>query len=142
MSQPYSSRYFPPAPVLEVSLISEVSQLRIGPYTALIDTGTDVTAVPVGLLARIAAPAARQAYVQAQWGSRLRVPLHTVDIEIAGLRLPGMEVIADKRGQEIILGRDVLNKLWLGLAGPQLHHGSRREKPQTQTLIQPDQSAV
>jgi predicted aspartyl protease len=78
-----------------------------------------VTAIPVGLLAQIAAPASRRAYVQAHWGSRLKVSLHTVDIVIGGLRLPGIEVISDKRGQEIILGRDVLNKLWLGLDGPQ-----------------------
>jgi hypothetical protein len=28
-------------------------------------------------------------------------------------------VIGDERGQEVIVGRDVLNKLWLGLDGPQ-----------------------
>ena len=109
MSRPYSTRYFPPAPVLELSLISDVSQLRTGPHVALIDTGTDVTAVPVRLLARIAASVSRQAYVQAHWGNRLRVSIHSIDIEIEGIRLPGIEVIGDEHGQEVIVGRDVLN---------------------------------
>jgi hypothetical protein len=32
--------------------------------------------------------------------------------------LPGIDVIGDPRGDEIILSRDVLNKLWLALDGP------------------------
>lgn len=32
--------------------------------------------------------------------------------------LPSIDVIGDMRGQEVILGRDILNRLWLGLDGP------------------------
>ncbi|HZY42528.1 MAG TPA: hypothetical protein VFF59_11085 [Anaerolineae bacterium] len=74
--------------------------------------------MPITLLAQIAAPVSRQAYVQAHWGNRLRVLLYTVDVEIDGLRLPGTEVIGDERGQEVIVGHDVLNKLWLEPDGP------------------------
>jgi hypothetical protein len=41
-----------------------------------------------------------------------------VDIEINGDTLPNLEVVGDELTEEIILGRDVLNKLKLLLDGP------------------------
>jgi hypothetical protein len=52
-------------------------------------------------------------------GHRQPVALYFVDIYIGELAFPGVRVIADKTAQEIILGRDVLNKLPLFLDGPQ-----------------------
>jgi predicted aspartyl protease len=118
MNQRYSTRYFPPAPVLEVSLISTQTGERIGPITALVDTGTDVTAVPMSLVQALQAPLARQAFVEAHWGERMRVSLFTLDMRIDTWIVPGLDVIGDNRGQEVIVGRDVLNKLWLELDGP------------------------
>ncbi len=44
--------------------------------------------------------------------------MFTVDIGIDQLCLPAVEVVGDERGNEIILGRNVLNKLRLLLDGP------------------------
>ena len=41
-----------------------------------------------------------------------------VDVSIGSLRLPAIEVVGDERGNEIVLGRNVLNKLRLLLDGP------------------------
>lgn len=120
MKRVYSTRYLPPAPVLEVSFISTQTDEAIGPFTALVDTGTDVTAVPMRIVQSLQAPLARQALVAAHWGERLLVSLFTLDVRIGEWRLPGIDVIGDAHGQEIILGRDVLNRLWLGLDGPAL----------------------
>ena len=118
MKLPYSARYFPAAPILKVDLTSTQTGESIGPFSALIDTGTDVTAVPISVVESLQAPLARQALVEAHWGERLLVSLFTVDMRIGTWTLPGIDVIGDPHGQEIILGRDILNKLWLTLDGP------------------------
>jgi len=43
---------------------------------------------------------------------------YLVDVEIGGLTLPGIEVIGDDVADQILIGRDVLNKLRLLLDGP------------------------
>ena len=52
-------------------------------------------------------------------GDRQAVALYFVDVYINNLAYLGIRVIADKKAQEIILGRDVLNKLPLFLDGVQ-----------------------
>ncbi len=118
MRQPYTNRYFPPAPELAIEIIDVASQHSIGPFTALVDTGTDMTAVPMAILEQIEAPFSRTAFVQAHWGARLPVSLFTIDLRVSTFIIPGIEVIGDERENEIILGRDVLNRLWVGLDGP------------------------
>ena len=44
--------------------------------------------------------------------------LFTVDVGIGRLRLPAVEVVGDDQGKEIVLGRNVLNRLRLLLDGP------------------------
>lgn len=118
MKRAYSARYFPVAPVLEVTVRSAETGNSIGPLTALVDTGTDVTTVPLSIVNALQAPLARQALVEAHWGARLLVSLFTIDVHIDAWTMPSVDVIADPRGAEIILGRDILNKLWLKLDGP------------------------
>jgi len=47
-----------------------------------------------------------------------RVSVYKVDILIESLRLPSIEVVGDDWGDEIIIGRNALNKLRLMLDGP------------------------
>jgi len=41
-----------------------------------------------------------------------------VDIELGNLRLPGVFVVGDEQSSEIVLGRNVLDKLRFLLDGP------------------------
>jgi hypothetical protein len=43
-----------------------------------------------------------------------------VDVQVGSLTLPGVYVVGDDLGNEVILGRDVLNRLRLTLDGPAL----------------------
>jgi hypothetical protein len=52
-------------------------------------------------------------------GERKPVSLYFVDIYVGSIALSGIRVIGDKDAGEVILGRDVLNKLSLLLDGPQ-----------------------
>ena len=118
MRHPFSHDYSPNAPSLDVTFISAEKQLALGPVVALVDTGTDITAAPIAYLEKILAPIAREAFVVPHWGARYAVSLFSVDVRIDEWTLPGVEVIGDTKGNEVILGRDVLNKLRLLLDGP------------------------
>ena len=132
MSTPYSHTKLPPAPVLEIQLSAPGDPPGITKLTALIDTGADFTIVPLHWLLDIHAPEARSAYVRGMWSERQLITLYLVDIHLEHGTLPAMEVIgietddeimndadieADQE-QEVILGRNVINLLWLLLEGP------------------------
>jgi len=44
--------------------------------------------------------------------------LYLVDVAIGKVTLPGIEVVGDPSGNEIIVGRDILNRLRILLDGP------------------------
>jgi predicted aspartyl protease len=118
MKFPYNRDYSPIAPSLQVTFVSAEKQFSVGPFIALVDTGTDATAVPIAHLEKIMAPIARESMVVPHWGARYAVSLFSVDVKIGEWTFAGIEVIGDTRGNEVILGRDVLNKLRLLLDGP------------------------
>jgi hypothetical protein len=44
-----------------------------------------------------------------------------VDVRIGEWTLPGITIVGDERSSELIVGRDVLNRLRVLLDGPALH---------------------
>jgi predicted aspartyl protease len=113
----YQQDHFPSFPALEVTFISEQLSLSVGPVSALIDTGTDVTTVPTHLLEQTQAPFSRSTFVRPHWGERQSVYLYLVDARVGEWKFPALEVIADDHADEILIGRDLLNKLWIALDG-------------------------
>ncbi len=118
MTFPYDATYFPPFPTLEVTLSTPAEGLTVGPLSALVDTGSDATFVPVEHLSRISAVETVEMWARSYWGERRRVLLYLIDIRVGHLMLPGIEVVSDDLGNEILLGRDVLNRLQVLLDGP------------------------
>ncbi|MEW6717480.1 MAG: retroviral-like aspartic protease family protein [Chloroflexota bacterium] len=116
----YSQDYVPPAPILPVSIAIPDKSPETEEYEALVDTGADATFVPTEMLEELELPIQYMANVRSHLGDRLhRVPIHRVDIILFGtIRLPSIEVIGDDWGSQIILGRNVLNKLRIYLNGP------------------------
>jgi len=117
MKFPFDQSFSPPMPVLVITLRNEHEGLSTGPLDALVDTGADGTVVPVAHLRNIRAPVIGRALLHSHLGVR-HVVLHIADVRIAELVLPGIVVAADREGQELILDRDVLNRLRLLLDGP------------------------
>ena len=111
MKQAYAAEFNPPMPVLSVRLGYPTEELFLELFPAILDTGADATLVPLSLRDEIAAPLVAEAHIRSRWGERRAVAIFAVDIEIAGLRLPSVEVIGDERGREIVLGRNALNSL-------------------------------
>ena len=118
MSQQYLETYFPAMPALEIQLGYPAEALTLGPLVAIVDTGADYSLIPQSFLDEVEAPFSDEARLRSHWGEWRNVSLFTVDIGIEGQRLPAVEVVGDETGQEVILGRNVLNRLKLLLDGP------------------------
>ena len=117
MSTAFDQSYEPPFPRLFVTLYTDDE--RIGPFSALIDTGADATIAPTKLLERINAWESGWATMRSHFGERQSVQLYLIGIEVEQHGLSGLYVIGDDVGEDIILGRDILNRLALLLDGPQ-----------------------
>lgn len=114
----YNLDYYPPIPVAEVTFITASESLRAGPFLATIDSGADGTIVPINHLTEIKASPTVDMMMRSQWGERRKVLLYLVDVQIGEITLPGVEVVGDDQSNEVILGRDVLNRLRVILDGP------------------------
>ena len=114
----YSNQYNPPAPVMEITLGLPGKPSAIGPFAALIDTGADATYVPSNLLRQLNAPFINRGVVRSQWGESRSVKLHTISIGVGLLNIPVVTVISDSQSDEIILGRNFLNRWQISLDGP------------------------
>ena len=104
--------------MMEIRLTLPETAFAGAPLTALLDTGADATIVTARHIESLGAEVAALRYVRSPWGDRLAVSTYVLDVEVAGLRLPSIEVVADETGEEIIVGRDVLNRLRITLDGP------------------------
>lgn len=116
-SYPYSSEYSPAAPVVEIRLGAPGTSPRLGPLEALVDTGADSTLIPIEYLKRIEARKVDRATLRSQWGERRSVSLYAVAMEIGHKHFSATWIIGDEIGDEVILGRNVLNRLRLLLDG-------------------------
>lgn len=114
----YSSQYSPGAPVLEIWLGAPGEKAEVGPFEALVDTGADWTVVPLDYLKRADAERASRALLRSQWGESRPVHLYAVAITVAQHEFSAPWVVGDELGDEIVLGRNILNRLRLLLDGP------------------------
>ena len=118
MRAPCSRELHPAAPVLPISLAVMDESPRTGPHLSLVDTGADGTFVPVALLEELSVPMVYLITVRSHLGERSQqVAVHRVDIVFDSIRLPGIDVVSDDWGDQIILGRNVLNRLHIMLEG-------------------------
>ncbi len=115
----YSRNYFPPAPIAQVTFINGSTNQSTGLLPALLDTGADATLIPFHYLEDIRAPEMYRMSLRSQWGESRQVMLYLVNLQVGDVLLEDIEAVGDELSDEIILGRDVLNQLWVFLKGPQ-----------------------
>ena len=92
MIQAFSRAYFPPMPVLDVSLCVPGSDDWNGPFTAVVDSGADFTIVPLALLRPLDPPVVRPATLRSQWQDKRSVYVYEVDLRIGTMSLPAIDV--------------------------------------------------
>ncbi len=115
---PFSQRDFPPVPVVDVVYTSSEFQQATATLTATIDTGADASFAPIGMLEQISAPVGKARRARSLWGEPKEFATFIVDVRIGSITFPGISVVGYD-GDEIIIGRDVLNKMQLLLDGPE-----------------------
>lgn len=113
----FDNAYYPPAPSVEVELGAPDEAFRAGPLKALVDTGADATIIPFEIIQPLGLQIDDRKILRSQWGENRRVDIYLMDVGIGGMRFPLVEIIADEQGDEVILGRNILNKLILKLNG-------------------------
>lgn len=118
MSRPFATDYTPPAPMLQVEVARRGEAPAPGPALAFMDTGADATFVPRAWLDELEAAQIDVVQVRGIFGESRSALMYKVDLIVEGQRLPNINVIALSGFTEIILGRNVLNRLVLLLDGP------------------------
>lgn len=120
MIRKYSSSVYPPVPVLDVSLSAPMKDDWSGPYEAIVDSGADFTICPLDLFELIQPPVVKPVILSSQWKEKRSVHLYEVDLRIGDIIFPAVDVAGDPGSEEIILGRNVLNRVDLRLEEPAL----------------------
>jgi len=115
---PYDASYAPALPVCTVTFSVASTGNKIS-LQAVLDTGADATLIPLDFLQQLGSRRAIEVGLRSQWGERRDVFFHLVDVQIGEIMLPGVYVVGDDLGNEVVLGRDVINRLRLLLDGPE-----------------------
>ena len=101
--------YQPAAPSFQSQIRSPFAQTSV--LSAMIDTGADATFVPQPILESLHVRKRSDAIVRSHWGEARVVPLYQVDFLIGIFDIQTVHVIGDSVGNEVILGRNILNRL-------------------------------
>ena len=116
MSYQYDNDYSPPAPVLRVTVRSLTDNTRQVTTDALVDTGADITCLPGAVVRAIGGePASAYDVVGIDETHIGPANSYFLEFEIASTKNL-TEAIAI--GDELILGRNLINELTLKLDGP------------------------
>ncbi|MCS6909138.1 MAG: aspartyl protease family protein [Anaerolineales bacterium] len=142
MSRPFDADYTPPAPMLQVQLARRGEGPRLGPALAFVDTGADVTFMPRDWLDELEATEIDVVRVRGIFGESRSALLYKVDLIVEGQRLPNINVIALSSSSEIILGRNVLNRLVLLLDGPGQTTDVLSQRPKAGRLLRESAEAL
>jgi predicted aspartyl protease len=116
--QVFDNSTVPQSPVLPVQIAGPEADDWIDVPAALVDTGADATMIPDAFLSQIQAAEWDQARLRSHWGEFRLVYRYEIDMRIGGRTFAGVLVVADDVGDEIILGRDLLNQLRFLYDGP------------------------
>ena len=130
MSIPYDPAYDPPAPVLSIRLAAPGEPPQVRPLSAVVDTGSDGTLIPTHYLEQVEAIDVGDAILHGVLGEAREIHLYEVDLHIGALLLPSVVVVGDDQGSEVLLGRNVLNKLIILLDGQNSETELFEKRPQ------------
>ena len=115
----YDIRHVPPAAVVQVMIANVVHEHRRARVSALLDTGSDVTAIPRTLVERLQLYPISHLEIEGLAAITTSVFSYAVQLSVAGLVISRLEVVLT--GLDfVVLGRDVLNHLYVLLNGPEL----------------------
>lgn len=114
----YGGSYDPPAPIITIGIRGPDPASREVRATALIDTGADVSMLPLQALRAVGAKHVETRFIRGITGARQAVETYLAVIQVGSHVVVVTEAVALVQGRDAILGRDVLNQLTITLDGP------------------------
>lgn len=109
--QAFDGSTSPPLPLLSLQIAGPDEQDWLEIVHALVDTGADATVIPDAM-------EWDQARLRSQWGEYRFIYRYEVDLRIENRTFASILVVADDVGDDVIIGRDVLNRLRFLYDGP------------------------
>lgn len=113
----YSREYQPAMPVVEVKLGRGGESVPYEAHLALVDSGADGTLVPIDLLEQVGARQVGTARIRGIVGQSQEADIFLVSLRVGPHALNAVRVVAGAEGDEIVLGRNILNHLVVTLNG-------------------------
>ena len=116
--QTFDDRTLPSSPSLSLQIAGPDAHDWANIAHALIDTGADATIVPDSILSKLAVVEWDKARLRSQGGEYRPVYRYEVDLRISGRVFASVLVVADELSEDVIIGRDILNRLRFLYDGP------------------------
>jgi predicted aspartyl protease len=132
----YDTQHAPPAPITQVIIANVVNRRRRRNAPALLDTGSDITAIPFSLANELQVYPIGKIRLEDVQAQTRQVLTYAVRVTVDGLVIPRLEVILTGLDY-VVLGRDVLNRLYVLLKGPEVAF-DLRTTPFTSTPAPPN----
>jgi len=117
-SFPYREDTDPATPVLEIGISLLQQQEATAQLTAFIDSGADITLLPLETLEAIGAKPIDKVRIRGILGFSQPTNLYLLCLYIWSHLLPAIQVAAIHSHADCLLGRNVLNRLEIILNGP------------------------
>ncbi len=114
----YDKRVDPAAPFLQITVANRIHHRKHVTLPALLDTGSDFTAIPSNLVNILQIYPTGRINIEDVKLQTIPVFIYTVRLTVADLIVPEIKVIVTEI-EHAIIGRDLLNRFYLHLHGPE-----------------------
>ncbi len=114
----YNKSERPPAPYIVLEIAPAGRSRKSIRRRAKLDSGASLTVIPANLRERWRIPPSGTVKVRAYNGQESMRPIYLVDVIIGSRQFQNIEVTTTQR-RNILLGRDIMNKLRITLDGTQ-----------------------
>lgn len=115
---PYSPARTPPIPAVVLTLSSPDGARSIPAVSAHIDTAADMTVVPLALVQQLAVISLGRVTGRGLGGAAQVMDVYEVMVEIPGVAVVTVGVVAHPNERFVLPGRDVLNLFRVTFDGP------------------------